>query len=324
MRSFVKSVVAVVICVAVCNFAIANNHHNHRHGAAKSASALPAWSLKDTNQKVVSSDQLSGQAYVLVLHLGKGCLHCAQQLHAVENHAVEIRSAGAEVIAVSTDDANALAEQLESFGDSFSLKLVSDDELNLFRGVGAYDAVGEKPLHATMVVDGAGRIRWSNIAEHPFMAMEQLIEEVHLVNVGATTTQEDQNPQAPKIFLDKPARIVAYQLKRLSNDQLLMVGRKTDDQKYAPVWSAILTRDGMDGQYRKQALNALVTLNESSAVDELIAALANMKSNTRPEKRSCRELANMLLRMDAGDLAAAEDQLVTSTSSTKRDGFKNE
>jgi putative heme-binding domain-containing protein len=314
MKTF-NLIFATVCCVAICSTALANNNH-HGHSASKSAAALPTWKLTDSHQRVLSNDQFAGRPYILVLHLGEGCLHCAKQLHAFGDRIDAFRDAGVEVVGVSTDDSEQLASQLSSFKDGFSLKhLVSDHELELFRGIGAFDNVKQKPLHGTVLVDAAGRVRWSNIGPHPFMEIDRLVAEARLVSVGATTTQEDENAERPKIFLDKSARIVAYQLKRLSNEKLLMVSRKTDDKKYIPVWSAILARSGMDTPYRKEALKALTSLNESSAATELIAALDVMKSDSRADKAGSRELANMLLKLDASELSAASDQLVTATKS---------
>ena len=315
MRFFVASIVTLAICFSVCNSANANNNHKHGPASSSSASSLPDWRLTKASHDVISSDQFAGRPYVLILHLGKGCLHCAEQLQAFGASADDFANAGVEVVGVSTDGVEQLADQLKAFGDSFSLRhLASDKELKLFRDVGAFDAIKEEPLHATFLVDAAGRIRWSKIGGDPFMDVERLVAEAQLVSAGSTTTQEDENPKAPKILLDKSARIVAYQLKRLSNAQLLLVSRKTDDKKYAPVWLAILTRSGMDRPYRKEALDALVKLNESTAANELITALGGMRSATDVEKRDCRELANMLMRLDSNDLAAVETRLVDSTA----------
>src|SRR5688500_5992935 len=50
----------------------------------------------------------------------------------------------------------------------------------------------------------------------------------------------------PQIFLDKNPRIIAYQLKRLSNPQLLSLERKTSEAKYKPIYEAILARKGVE------------------------------------------------------------------------------
>src|SRR5579871_4758517 len=79
--------------------------------------------------------------------------------------------------------------------------------------------------------------------------------------------------EAPQIFLDRSPQIVAYQLKRLSNPQLLAVERKTTDAKYKPVYEAILTRKGIDKKFREEAVKALAELDKSDAVVELLAAI---------------------------------------------------
>ena len=76
--------------------------------------------------------------------------------------------------------------------------------------------------------------------------------------------------EPPKIFLDKSLRIVQYQLNRLDNERLLLVERKTDDLKYAPVYSAILTRAGMSPQYREEALEGLRLDQQIECIDGII------------------------------------------------------
>jgi len=318
MKLLINLIGTVAIGFALCVSAFANNNHNHAHShaAPKHATSLPSWSLTDAKQEAVSSEQFTGRPYVLVLHLGKGCLHCADQLQVFGDRVDGFRDIGFEVIGVSTDSSSQLSQQLQAFGKDFPLQhLVCDSDLKLFRGVGAFDEASNKPLHATLLVDAAGRIRWSEVGAGPFMNVDQLIAEASLVSVGATTMQENENPDRPKIFLDKSAKIVRWQLNRLTDDDLLMVPRKTDHKKYAPVWSAILSRSGMESQYRKEALKALTKLNGSSPATELINTLGSAKTDSSKEKRSARELAGMLLRLDAKELAAAEAQLVQSTAS---------
>src|SRR6185503_14466486 len=87
----------------------------------------------------------------------------------------------------------------------------------------------------------------------------------HADHAPATGTTEK-----PVVFLDKNPRIVAYQLGRLSNEQLLLVDRNTTDPKYVPVYQAILTRPGVAAKERETALGALTKLNQSDSVRELI------------------------------------------------------
>ncbi len=117
----------------------------------------------------------------------------------------------------------------------------------------------------------------------------------------------------PTVFLDKSPRIVEYQLKRLDNQRLLQVERKTDDAKYIPVYTAILSRVGMSPQYREEALDALIKLRESDAVSILLEAIGKFKAEDRDEARTARQLADMLLTQPVGDLQGRTDTILAST-----------
>ena len=93
----------------------------------------------------------------------------------------------------------------------------------------------------------------------------------------------------PRVFLDKSPRVVAYQLKRLNNERLLLVERRTDDPKFAPVYEAILLRAGMSRQYRAEALDSLVAINGSSRTDEVLTAIEQIGS--------CRAARRVVLRL---------------------------
>lgn len=124
--------------------------------------------------------------------------------------------------------------------------------------------------------------------------------------------------RAPRIFLDKSPRIVAYQLKRLSNEQLLAVETKTDDKKYLPVFGAILTREGMSRAYRETALEGMVAINDSNAVAELSGALTGIKGDGPAESRTIKALAGMLLAQPADKLSASKTQLEELADSSNR------
>jgi len=121
---------------------------------------------------------------------------------------------------------------------------------------------------------------------------------------------------APTIFLDKSPRVVEFQLRQLSNKQLASLERKTDHIMYAPIYFALLTRPGLDGKYRKEAVEALVKLNKSSAAGELIAAIVRVDEETDEETLTQRqamleELGAMLLREKKDVLTQKRDELVT-------------
>ena len=81
---------------------------------------------------------------------------------------------------------------------------------------------------------------------------------------------------APRILLDQPARIVEYQLNRLTDAQLVTVERRDTDPRYRPVYLALLTRPDLAMSYRDEALAALVKLSNASPVAVLFEALGRV------------------------------------------------
>ncbi len=121
----------------------------------------------------------------------------------------------------------------------------------------------------------------------------------------------------PKVFLDKTPRIVWYQLNRLDNQRLLLVERNTGDLKYAPVYTAILTRDGMSRQHREEALSGLVDIHKSDATTQLLQTLGTIDADDPQQRRTGRVLAEMLLAAPPEELAAKADALEAATQSAQ-------
>ena len=129
---------------------------------------------------------------------------------------------------------------------------------------------------------------------------------------------QSASPKAapPTVFLDKSPRIVEYQLKRLDNQRLLQVERKTDDAKFIPVYAAILSRVGMSPQYREEALEALIKLRQSDSVSILLEAIGKFKVEDRDEARTARQLADMLLGQPVINLQARSETILEATEGT--------
>ncbi|WP_145168629.1 c-type cytochrome [Rubripirellula lacrimiformis] len=134
-------------------------------------------------------------------------------------------------------------------------------------------------------------------------------------NHGGAADTAKAKAEAPVVFLDKSPRIVAYQLKRLDNARLLMVPRKTDDAKYIPVYSAILSRPGMPAQFREEAVAALSKLDDVGSVSVLIDAMSRVDGDDQTVQRTRRELAKLLLGLPVGDMQKQSDALIDATSS---------
>ncbi len=118
----------------------------------------------------------------------------------------------------------------------------------------------------------------------------------------------------PKVFLDKSPRIVQFQLKRLSNAELLLVEREATDKKFAPVFEAILLRPGMARQDREQALASLTQIEQSSPVAQLLTSIASLADDPAAA-RVGRELATLLMEQGTAALQADSERLLDAARS---------
>lgn len=113
---------------------------------------------------------------------------------------------------------------------------------------------------------------------------------------SAQHSHDHEEPvRKPRVYLDKSPRVVEYQLKRLSNAQLVLVDRATDDVKYRPVYRAILLRPGMSEDYREEALAGLQKLNGTTLLAELLAAVGELDLADRNQTLVFRQLLRVLL-----------------------------
>ena len=104
---------------------------------------------------------------------------------------------------------------------------------------------------------------------------------------------------APRILLDQPVRAVEYQLGRLTNDELTLVERKDDDARYRPVYVALLTRKGVAGQFRDEALAALEKIDKASRSRVLLDALTKVPLD---DQVTAEKLLGLLLAQPAETL----------------------
>jgi len=118
--------------------------------------------------------------------------------------------------------------------------------------------------------------------------------------------QDAPAQETPHIFLDKNPRIVAYQLKRLKNAQLIALERKPDDPKYRPIYEAILTRKGIDRKFRDESVAALAKMNHSDPVVEILKAIGQVDPE---DKSTASELVGLLMAQKPAELAAQREKI---------------
>ena len=148
-----------------------------------------------------------------------------------------------------------------------------------------------------------------------FASLFVFVHLVHAEDHGHSSDSVTPKLAPPTVFLDKSPRVVAYQLKRLDNQRLLMVERQTDDQKYLPVYSAILSRVGMSPQFREEAIEAIVKLEQSDPVSVVLGAIDQFDVEKRDQRRAARGLSSMLLRQAPSVLGSQKAKLTKATES---------
>jgi peroxiredoxin len=138
----------------------------------------PAWKLKDAAGVERSLADFRGQPVLLVFFLGRGCLHCKEQLEAFVKRERQISEAGLKLIAVSSDNQEGIKGSLADYGPiRFPFLMVADPELKAFQAYRAYDSFEQIALHATFLIDSAGLCRWQDIGVEPFRDVDFVLAE---------------------------------------------------------------------------------------------------------------------------------------------------
>lgn len=141
----------------------------------------PDFVLEDDCGDTYRLSDRKGKNTLLIFYLGKGCAHCMEQLNEFAPAMKKYEEAGIDIIAVSSDSPEGLAETFaltEEDGNSpFPFPLLSDSELEIFKAYRAYDDFEAQPLHGTFLIDADQKIRWQDISYEPFMYQDWLLEE---------------------------------------------------------------------------------------------------------------------------------------------------
>lgn len=140
----------------------------------------PDFSLRDASEKVVGLSSFHQRPLLVIFYLGRGCVHCMEQLNAFAPLYDKFRMAGIDLVAVSTDRVEGLKTTLagsEGSVSPFPFPLLSDESLATFKSFRAYDDFEQQPLHGIFLIDQNQQIRWQEISYNPFMNPEWLLGE---------------------------------------------------------------------------------------------------------------------------------------------------
>jgi peroxiredoxin len=141
-------------------------------------SPAPGWTLQDAKGWTLSLGDFHGRPLVLIFYLGFGCLHCVEQLQAFAPLSEEFAKEGLALLAISSDGESGLRSSAEQYGKGgFPFPILSDPDLAVFKAYRAYDDFERQPLHATILLDADGLVRWSDVSFEPFKDPSFVFEE---------------------------------------------------------------------------------------------------------------------------------------------------
>jgi peroxiredoxin len=126
---------------------------------------------------------LQGKNVLVVFFLGGKCAHCMQQLQLLGKESEALRRLNVEMLAISTDDAEA-TRQLKNNSDGivFPMPMLADPTLNEFKRFRAFDDFENQPLHGTFLIDTDGHVRFQRISADPFLDIDFIKTETARVN----------------------------------------------------------------------------------------------------------------------------------------------
>ncbi|MFO1009246.1 MAG: redoxin domain-containing protein [Planctomycetota bacterium] len=144
----------------------------------------PKLECLDSEGALVRLEDLRGKNVLLVFYLGKECVHCMEQLRAIDAKKSELAKLDTVVLAVSSasPEKNKAAVEL----GELSARLLSDKDHENARRFTSYDDFEELELHSTILIDVQGRVHWKRTGGDPFQDVDFLLAELGRMNEGET------------------------------------------------------------------------------------------------------------------------------------------
>jgi peroxiredoxin len=147
----------------------------------------PELNCLDTNGARITLKDFKGANVLLVFYLSEECVHCMEQLTAINARASDWTENNTVVLAVS----NASLEKNRASGKlgKLGIRLLSDNNHENARRFASYDDFEGIELHSTILIDAAGHVHWKRTGGEPFSDVDFLLKSVKQMNQkGATPT----------------------------------------------------------------------------------------------------------------------------------------
>jgi len=124
-----------------------------------------------------------GKNVLVIFFLGGQCAHCMQQLQLFSKEYEALKKQNVETVAIGTDNLEATQTlRANKDGITFTMPMLADPKLELFKLYRAYDDFESQPLHGTILIDALGNVRFQRISADPFLEVEFIKTEAERVN----------------------------------------------------------------------------------------------------------------------------------------------
>jgi peroxiredoxin len=148
----------------------------------------PKLDCLDSEGVAVRLEDLRGKNVLLVFYLGEECVHCMEQLRAIDGKKSEWEEQNAVVLAVSSASPEKNKSSL-ALGD-LSAQLLSDKDHENARRFTSYDDFEEIELHSTILIDAQGRVHWKRTGGDPFADVDFLLAELTRMNAAGDASSD--------------------------------------------------------------------------------------------------------------------------------------
>jgi peroxiredoxin len=145
--------------------------------------AAPKLDCVDVNGAQVSLEDFRGTNVILVFYLSDECVHCVEQLKAINGRTEDWNNENAVVLGVSSVSPEKNRESAKL--GKLSMRLLSDHNHENARRFASYDDFEELELHSTILIDANGRVHWKRTGGKPFADVEFLLQSVKRMNQQA-------------------------------------------------------------------------------------------------------------------------------------------
>ncbi len=139
--------------------------------------AAPALAVVGTDGKPQTLTTQKGRNTILIFYLGKECPHCLKQLRDFQGKAAEWKRLDTDVFAVSPNSPES-SRALGVEAAYESIRFLADVSRENAKRFLAYDDFEEMEIHATILIDKEGMVRWSRMGGAPFEDLGFLKSEI--------------------------------------------------------------------------------------------------------------------------------------------------